>query len=62
MPGAKLPPKPAAELRKEVAGLLKLRYDSDWQIIEYLLEQFTSFDLVQMDFHLAKEIKDGKRT
>lgn len=62
MPGVKLPPKPPSELRIEVAALLKRRYDSDWRIIEYLLDQFSSFDLAQMDFNLAKEIKDGKRT
>lgn len=61
MPGAKLPPKPKAELKQEVAALLKRRYDSDWQIIEYLLDQFTSFDLIQMDFNLQREIKDGKK-
>ena len=60
MPAAKKQLKPKEELKQEVAALLKRRYDFDWMIIEYLLDQFTSFDLVQMDFNLAREIKDGK--
>lgn len=61
MRAGKLPPKPPSEIRMEVAALLKRRYDSDWQIIEYLLDQFSSFDLVQMDFNLQREIKNGKK-
>lgn len=58
MPHAKLPSKTKEELRKELAGLLKSRLNSDWQIIEYLLDHFSSFDIVYM----IQEMKDERKT